>query len=152
MDPGALLWNSSMLLLLFACKSCYYAHIILCSFHNWENTLNLKRDKRPSDWHPSLPALNRHCCHQWSECYSPDAGCHFPEFIQLTLHVPNVHVFAAMWRFAHAPCYQYSGTMLKCFWLAIISHIMLSIIDSSLAPRPCHVDMDCLLAHFHICS
>jgi len=100
---------------------CYYSHaslvimFILCSFDNWENTSNLKRDKLPSNWHPSLPALHHHCCHWRSECYCPDAGCHFSEFSPFTL--PNL--FAAMWQLAHAPCY-YSGTMLKCFWLTII--------------------------------
>ena len=118
-------FESSNIVLLFysgilPCYCCY-SHaslaimLILCSFHNWENTLNLKRDKRPSDWHLSLPALHCCCCHWWSECYCPDAGCRFSKFSQLTL--PNL--FAAMWQFAYAPCY-YSSTMLNCFWLAII--------------------------------
>ena len=127
----SLLCSNVVLLFYSGILPCYccYSHaslaimLILCSFHNWENTLNLKRDKSPSDWHLSLPALHRHCCHWWSECYCPDAGCHFSKFSQLTL--PNL--FAAIWQFAHAPCY-YSGTMLKCFWLTIYSYIMLSII------------------------
>ena len=83
--------NSSMLVLLFPCKSCYYAQI--CLFHNWENTLNSKRDKHPSRW-LLIPALQPHCCHHWSECHCPHAGCcltSFSEFNQLTL--PNL--FAA---------------------------------------------------------
>ena len=70
------------------CKSCYYAQIML--IHNWENTSNLKRDKHPSHWCLSLPALHPHCGHRWPECHCPHAGhcltC-FSELSQLIL--PN---------------------------------------------------------------
>ena len=90
-----------MLLLLFPCKSCYYAQII---FHSWENSLNLKRDKHPSHWCLSLPILHPHCCHQWSECRCPHAGSSLTRFSGLSqLTLPNL--FAATWRYVHATCY-----------------------------------------------
>jgi len=101
--------NSSMLLLLFPCKSCYYVRFMLIS----KLSLNSKRDKHPSHWRPSLPALHPHCCHQWSECHCPHAGhclTHFSELSQLTQPI----LVTATWRFACVPCY-YSCIMLKCF-------------------------------------
>jgi len=111
--------NSSTLLLLFPCRSCYYAQIMLIiNFNSWENTSNSKRDKHPSHWCLSLPTLHYHCCQRWSECHCPDGGrcwTHLSEFNQL---IP-LNLFVAMWQFA---CH-YSSNMLKCFWLAIISII-----------------------------
>ena len=65
-----LFWNSS-----YQVCSCY-AHFII------------ERDKRPSDWHLTLPTLHRRYCHRWSKRYSPDGGCRFSKFSQLTL--PNL--------------------------------------------------------------
>ena len=71
---------------LYTC--CIYINFcllfILCSFHDWENTSNSKRDKHLSHWHPTLPALHPCCCHWWSECHCLDAGHHFSELSQLT--------------------------------------------------------------------
>ena len=88
--------------------------LLLCSFHDWENTSNSKKDKHPFHWRPFLPTLHPHCCHRWSECYCPDASRRFSKFSHLT---PS-NLFAATWRFVHGPCY-YFAIMLKCFWLAI---------------------------------
>jgi len=70
--------NSSMLLLLFQCKS-YFCYNMLISW--LRKHLKLKRDKHPSS---ISPALHPRCCHQWSECHYADSGRHFSEFSQLT--------------------------------------------------------------------
>ena len=102
----------------------YYSHIGLATMlklvflHSRENTSHLKRDKHPSHWHPSFTTIHPRCCNRWSEFHCPHAGCCLTCFSELSqLTVPNV--FAATWRFVHAPCYC-SSIMLKCFWLAII--------------------------------
>ena len=78
----------------------------LCSFHNWENTSNLKKGKHPSYWH-----------HQWSECLCPDAGhylTHFSEFSQLT----PTNLFAATCQFVHGPCcYNCNSTLIG--WISV---------------------------------
>ena len=45
--------NSSMLLLLFPCKSAN-----MLKFHNWENTSCKLEEGQTSHWHPSLPTLH----------------------------------------------------------------------------------------------
>ena len=108
-----LFWNSSMLLLLFPHKSCYYAYIMLRKHLELEEggtSLWLASFSHHSS--SSLLTLMVRMLLSW--CFS--------KFSQLTR--PNL--FAAMWQFAHAPCY-YSGTMLKCFWLAILSSACLAL-------------------------
>ena len=121
------------------CYCCYFQTslaimLILCSFHNWENTSNLKREELPSNWHLSLTTLHHRCCHWWSERYCPDAGCRFSKFSQLTL--PNL--FAAMWQICPCilPLFRHNAQMLlACNY----SYIMLSIIDSSLPVRHVYI-------------
>ena len=77
----------------------------------------------------SLPTLHPHCCHQWSECHCPHAGCCLTCFSELSQLTPP-NLFAATRRFAHALLlFQHNAQMLlACNY----SHIMLSIIDSRL--------------------
>ena len=59
--------NSSMLLL-------------LCSFHNWENTSKPLCTRSCTikllQWHPFLPAFHPCCHHRWSECHCPHGFTH----------------------------------------------------------------------------
>ena len=117
--------HASLAIMLKLCSN--YAHFKLCLLqimliHCWETPQNSKRDKHPSHWHPSLPALHPHCCHWWPECHCPDAGrrccltC-FSEFRQLSLSDVLL---------PHDDC---TCALRHVLWL---SDIMLSIIDASL--------------------
>jgi len=123
-----------MLLLLFPCKPCY----ILCSNYV-DFIIELKQlctmlcTCKLWHWHLFLLARHPCCCYRWSECYCPCAGCCFRHFSELSQLTPP-YWFAATWRFVHVH-YHYSDIMLKCFLTYNYSHIMLSIIDSSLFHR-----------------
>ena len=104
--------------------------LLLCSnyahFSRLRNTskplCTMSRTYKLWHWRPSLLALHPCCHYGWSEslCYCPHTGCCFTCFFessQLTLP----YWFAAMWWFAHVPCY-YSSIMLKRFGFQIFPY------------------------------
>ena len=63
--------------------------LLLCSYYAQfliEKTPQTQRGTNipPTGVHLSPLFIDPHCCNRWSECYCPDAGCHFSEFSQLT--------------------------------------------------------------------
>ena len=98
----------------------------LCSFQIWENASNSKRDKRPSHWHPSLSTLH------------PPAvtdGQNVTVQLQVVASLSSVSWLCLIYL---QPCVDlwmclaiYSGIISNAF-ACNYSHIMLSIIDTSL--------------------